>query len=57
MALSYKRTRLDRRFGFVLIAVFALGILGGTLATAMNGGQVPDTQTTTLHLIKMTAPL
>jgi hypothetical protein len=57
MALSYKRTRLDRRFGFVLIAVFALGILGGTLATAMNGGQVPDTQTTTVHLIKMTAPL
>jgi hypothetical protein len=57
MALSYKRTRLDRRFGFALIAVFALGILGGTLATAMNGGQVPDTQPATVHLIKMTAPL
>jgi len=57
MARSYSRTTLDRRFGYVLIAIFTLGILGGALATALNGGDVPDAQTTTVHFIKATTPL
>ena len=57
MPLSYTRTKPDRRCGYVLIAVFALGILGGTLATILNGGTVPDSQTTVLHLTNTTAPL
>jgi hypothetical protein len=56
MSLSYQR-RPDRRFGFVLIAVFTLGILGATLATVMNGGEVPQAATATMHLIKASEPL
>jgi hypothetical protein len=57
MSLSYYRTKPDRRFGFVLIAVFALGILGGSLATFLNGGHVPVSQTATVHQAKTIAPL
>jgi hypothetical protein len=57
MSLSYYRTKPDRRFGFVLIAVFTLGILGGSLATFLNGGVVPVTQTAIVHVTKTTAPL
>ena len=56
MTLSYTRTKPDRRCGYVLIVVFALGILGGTLATILNGGTVPEGQATVLHLTN-TAPL
>jgi hypothetical protein len=56
MALSYRR-RLDRRFGFVLIAIFTLGVLGGALATALNGGDVPDAQTATAHVTRTDGPL
>jgi hypothetical protein len=57
MSLLYYRTKPDRRFGLVLIAIFALGILGGSLATFLNGGVVPGTQTATVHHSKTTAPL
>ena len=57
MSLSYHRTRPDRRFGTVLIVVFALGILGGSLATIMNGGEVPVSTAATLHLAKASRPL
>jgi hypothetical protein len=57
MSLFHYRTRPDRRFGFVLIAVFTLGILGGSLATFLNGGVVPATHTATVHLTKTAAPL
>ena len=59
MSLSYysRRTRPDRRFGFVLIAVFALGILGGALATYLNGGHVPQADAGSPHLAKTTAPV
>ena len=56
MSLSYIRTRPDRRFGYVLIAVFTIGILGGALATILNGGTVPD-DVTVLHLTNTQAPL
>ena len=57
MSLSYTRTRPDRRFGYVLIAVFTIGILGGALATVLNGGTVPDTHATVLHFTHSAAPL
>ena len=57
MSLSYHRTRPDRRFGFVLIVVFTIGILGASLATVMNGGKVPHSATATVHLTKASAPL
>jgi hypothetical protein len=57
MPLLYYRTKPDRRFGFVLIAVFALGIVGGALATFLNGGVVPEAQTATVHLTRTAAPL
>jgi len=57
MSLSYTRTRPDRRFGYVLIAVFTIGILGGALATILNGGTVPDDHATVLHLTNTAAPL
>ena len=57
MALSYTRTRPDRRFGYVLIAVFTIGILGGALATILNGGTVPESHATVVHLTKTAAPM
>jgi hypothetical protein len=54
---SYHRRRPDRRFGIVLIAVFALGILGASLATIMNGGELPQSAAATVHLTKISAPL
>jgi hypothetical protein len=57
MSQSYHRTRPDRRFGFVLIVVFTIGILGASLATVMNGGEVPQSATATVHLTKASAPL
>ena len=57
MPLSYHRTRPDRRFGYVLIAVFTLGMLGGALATYLNGGHVPQTHASAPHITKMTAPV
>jgi hypothetical protein len=56
MPLTYRRTRPDRRFGYVLIAVFTLGILGAALATYLNGGHVPQVNASALHLAKTTAP-
>ena len=57
MSLFHYRTRPDRRFGFVLIAVFTLGILGGSLATFLNDGHVPVSGTAIVHLTKANAPL
>jgi hypothetical protein len=57
MPLIYRHTKPDRRFGIVLIAVFILGILGATLATVINGGEVPQAATATIHLIKASEPL
>jgi hypothetical protein len=57
MSPSYHDTRPDRRAGFVLIAVFVLGILGASLATIINGGEVPDATHATVHLVKTDAPL
>ena len=59
MSPSHYDTKPDRRAGIVLIAVFVLGILGASLATVMNGGELPEsaTATATVHLTKMTAPL
>jgi hypothetical protein len=56
MALLYYRSKPDRRAGLVLIAVFTLGILGASLATVMNGGELPQSVTASLHLTKITAP-
>ena len=52
MSLSYRRTRPDRRFGIVLIAVFAIGILGATLATIINGGEMPEAAPARVQLTK-----
>lgn len=57
MSLLYYRTKPDRRAGFVLIVVFTLGILGASLAAAMNGGDLPQSASASVHLPKMTAPL
>jgi hypothetical protein len=57
MSPSYHDTRPDHRAGFVLIAVFTLGILGASLATVINGGEVPDSTHATVHLTKATSPL
>lgn len=57
MSLLQYRTKPDRRFGIVLIAVFTLGILGGSLATFLNDGHVPVSGTAVVHLTKTTAPL
>jgi hypothetical protein len=57
MPLKYNRTRGDRRFGYVLIAVFTLGILGAALATYLNGGHVPQVHAGVPHLAKTTAPV
>jgi len=58
MPLLYYRAKPDRRFGLVLIAVFTLGILGGSLATFLNGGHVPEAQTAVIvQQAKATAPL
>jgi hypothetical protein len=57
MSPSYHDTTPDRRAGFVLIAVFALGILGASLATIISGGEVPDATRTTMYLVKTDAPL
>ena len=57
MSQSYHRSRPDRRFGIVLIAVFTLGILGASLATIMNGGELPQSAAATVHLTKTSAPL
>lgn len=58
MSLSYYRTRPDRRFGIVLIVVFTIGILGASLATVMNGGEVPEpASATTFHLTNSSSPL
>jgi len=57
MSPSYHDTTPDRRAGFVLIAVFALGILGASLATIINGGEVPNAPHATVYLTRATAPL
>lgn len=57
MSLLPDRTHADRRFGIVLIAIFALGILGGAVATLRNGGFVPHARTVVMHETKTTAPL
>ncbi len=53
----YARRKPDRRFGYVLIAVFTLGILGGALATYLNGGDVPQVHASARYLAKTTAPV
>jgi hypothetical protein len=57
MSLSDHRTRPDRRFGIVLIVVFTIGILGASLATIKNGGEVPQSAFATVNLTKSPAPL
>lgn len=57
MSLLCFRTRPDRRAGLVLIAIFTLGVLGGALATATNGGNPPRTTPPKLQLTKITAPM
>jgi hypothetical protein len=57
MSLLYYRTRPDSRAGIVLIAVFVLGILGGSLACALNGGAPPQTASAKVHYTKLTAPM
>lgn len=53
--LYIRRARPDRGFGYVLIAIFTLGILGGLLATYLNGGHVPEVRASSLQLAKTTA--
>lgn len=57
MSLLHFRTRPDRRAGLVLIAIFTLGMLGASLAIAMNGGNVPQPALTKVHPTKITAPM
>jgi hypothetical protein len=57
MSPSHYDTKPDHRAGIVLIAVFVLGILGASLATAMNGGDLPQSASATVHLTKIAAPL
>lgn len=57
MSPSHYDTKPDRRAGIVLIAVFVLGILGASLATVMNGGDLPQSASATVHLTKIAAPL
>jgi hypothetical protein len=57
MSLLNYRAKPDRRAGVVLIAVFVLGILGASLAAAMNGGEPPQSVSAIMHLTKVTAPL
>ena len=57
MSLLHYPTKPDRRAGFVLVAVFVLGMLGASLATVMNGGALPRSAAATVHLAKMTTPM
>lgn len=57
MSLLYYPRKPDRRFGFVLLAIFMIGILGGSLATFLNGGAVPEAHAAIVHVMKLTAPL
>lgn len=57
MSQSRHRTRPDHRFGVVLIVVFTIAILGASLATIMNGGQVPESAFATVHLTKSSGSL
>jgi hypothetical protein len=58
MSLLYYRNKPDRRAGFVLIAVFMLGVVGALLATAMNGGHMPEQPDPAIvYLTKITAPM
>jgi hypothetical protein len=57
MSLLFYRTKPDRRAGLVLIAVFTLGFLGASLATIMNGGELPRAPAASVHLAKIAAPL
>jgi hypothetical protein len=42
-----RRGRLRWRYGYVLAAVLALGLLGGTIAVIKSGGRVPEDNATT----------
>lgn len=57
MSLLLFRPRPDRCAGLVLIAIFTLGILGGALATATNGGNPPRTTAAKLQRTTITAPM
>jgi hypothetical protein len=57
MSLLPYRTRPDLRAGFVLVIVFALGMLGASLAAARNGGHAPHATEPSVQLAKLIAPL
>ena len=57
MSLLPSRTRPDCRAGFVLAVVFAIGMLGASLAAARNGGHVPHAFEPSLQLAKLIAPM
>ena len=57
MSLLPYRTRPDLRAGFVLVMVFALGMVGASLAAAKNGGHVPYAAEPSAQLARLIAPL
>ena len=57
MSLTYYRSKPDLRAGFVLIAVFTIGMLGASLAAALNGGEAPQTITSDVRMVRATAPM
>jgi hypothetical protein len=57
MSLLPHRTRPDLRAGFVLVMVFALGMLGASLAAAKHGGHVPYVAEPSVQPAKLIAPM
>ena len=57
MSLLSYRSKPDRRAGFVLIAVFTIGMLGASVAAALNGGKPPQGAAAHALAIMVTAPI
>jgi hypothetical protein len=58
MAHSSQRWSSERITGFVMIAIFAAGIIGATVAIVMNHGTVPhQIVEQTIDKVKDAAPL
>jgi hypothetical protein len=54
--LNY-RSKPDRRAGLVLIAIFTIGMLGASVAAALNGGKPPQSAAAHALAINVTAPI
>jgi hypothetical protein len=58
MPLSHRRWSLERITGFVMVAIFAAGLLGATLAIVINHGELPShIAAKAVETVKEAAPL